>query len=136
MNPKAPPPRPYDESPSISKEPIVTRELPGMVTVPDLAKQLEISTQTAHLWVRQGKLLAWDQAGDLKGPVDQILRPKEPLPALAEVAAVVGDPELTWDFLSNPWRWSGPPEAPIEKHRRGEVQEVLNAAPAYLNSMG
>lgn len=136
MNSKAPTPRSNDELSPLSGEPVLAGEPPGMATVPELAKRLEISTRTAHRWICQGKLLAWDQAGSLKGPIGQILRPKEALPALAEIVSVVGDPELTWDFLSNPWRWSGPPEAPIEKLRRGEIEDVLNAAPAYLNSMG
>lgn len=44
MSSKAPTPhQSKDESPSISEEPVVARELPGMPSVPQLAKRLGIS---------------------------------------------------------------------------------------------
>lgn len=116
----------------------VVGELPGIATVPALATRLQISPATAYRWVRERKLIAWQSGEVIKGPLDQVLGPREPLPASAEIAAVMDlPPELVWDFLSNPWRWAGqPPETPLEKLKRGEVQAVLDAAPGYMSSMG
>lgn len=116
---------------------MVKGELPGMATVPALAARLQISPATAYRWVRKKKLLAWECGNVIKGPMDQVVAPREPLPALAEIAAVMDmPPELVWDFLSQPWRWAGPPEPPLEKLKRGQIEVVLDAAPSYLNSMG
>lgn len=117
-------------------EPVVAAELPGMATVPELADLLEISPSTAHRWIRERKLIAWERRGQAKGPVKQVLGPGKPLPALDQIAEVMDmPPELIWDFLSNPWCWAGgPPEPPIDKLRRGDLEDVINAAPAYLDS--
>ena len=118
-------------------DPVIVAELPGMVTVPELADLLEISPSTAYRWIRERKLIAWDSRGEIKGPIVQVLGPQKPLPALAAIAAEIDmPPELVWDFISNPWCWAGPPEPPLAKLKRGEIEDVLNAAPAYLNSMG
>lgn len=110
----------------------------GMATVPELAASLEISRTTAYRWIREKKLVAWGVDGEIKGPVDQVLGPRKPLPALAEIAEMLNMPlELVWDFLINPWQWAGqPPEAPLQKLKRGEIETVLDAAPAYLSCMG
>ena len=117
--------------------PVVAGELPGMVTVAELAEHLEISRSTAYRWIQDKKLVAWKRHGEIKGPIHQVLGPRRPLPALPEIAAEPDmPPELVWDFVCNPWRWSGPMEAPLQKLRRGEIEDVLNAAPAYMTSMG
>ena len=131
------PPRHNDDSLRAIGIPVIAKELPGMATVPELAALLQISPSTAYRWIRERKLIAWERQGEIKGPIAQVLGPRKPLPALAEIAAEMDmPPELVWDFISNPWRWAGPPEPPLEKLRRGEVNDVLNAAPAYLDSMG
>jgi len=126
-----------DSSLGSAGEPMVVMELPGMATVPELAELLEISPSTAYRWIRERKLIAWERRGEIKGPIAQVLGPQKPLPALAAIAAEINmPPELVWDFISNPWCWSGAPEPPLDKLKRGEIEDVLNAAPAYLNSMG
>lgn len=108
-----------------------------MATVPALAECLEISPTTAYRWVREKKFIAWQSGEVLKGPMDQVLGPREPLPALAKVSVVLDmPPKLVWDFLTNPWRWEGAPELPLDKFKRGEVETVLDAAPAYFRPMG
>jgi excisionase family DNA binding protein len=109
-----------------------------MATVPELAKLLDISTSTAYRWVRKGRVLAWMQGRQLMGPTEQIMGPRRPVPALEEVSAIIDmPPVLVWDFLHQPWPWAhGPPIPPFEKLRRGEVQEVLDAAPGYGSNMG
>lgn len=111
---------------------------PIMVTIPELARLLEISNSTAHQWLTEKKLIAWEQQGGLKGPAEQVLGPGVPLPALEEIADAVDTPaELVWDFINNPWPWAGGPlEPPLERLKRGETRSVLDAAPAYMNCMG
>jgi hypothetical protein len=124
-----------DSSLGSAGEPMVVAELPGMATVPELADLLEISPSTAYRWIRERKLIAWERRGEIKGPIAQVLGPQKPLPALAAIAAEINmPPELVWDFISNPWCWAGPPEPPLDKLKRGEIGDVLNAAPAYLDS--
>ena len=132
------PPQHDDDSLGPGSGPVVFAELPGMATVPELAELLEISPSTAYRWIHERKLIAWERQGEIKGPIAQVLGPRKPLPALAEIAAEMGmPPELVWDFISNPWQWGdGPLEPPLHKLKRGEIEDVLNAAPAYLNCMG
>ena len=132
------PPQHNDDSLGLDNEPVVFTELPDLATVPELAELLEISPSTAYRWIRKRKLIAWESRGEIKGPIAQVLGPRKPLPALAEIAAEMGmPPELVWDFISNPWQWGGGPlEPPREKLKRGEIEDVLNAAPAYMNCMG
>lgn len=117
---------------------VIREEVPGMATVPELARLLGISPSTAYRWIRQEKLLAWEHRSRLKGPADQVLGPGHAVPGLDSVTRELDmPPELVWDFVSNPWRWAGGAmEPPLCKLRRGEIQEVLDAAPAYLNVMG
>ena len=72
------------------------------------------------------------------GPTGDSDKPGKPfVQTLAEIAAVLNmPPELVWDFVSRPWRWARPPEPPLEKLKRGEVEAVLDAAPGYLCNMG
>lgn len=125
-----------DSSFRATGKPVVVGELPGMATVPELAELLEISPSTADRWIRARKLIAWERRGEVKGPVDQVLGPGKPLPGLHQIAAVMDmPPELIWDFLSNPWPWAGgPPKPPMDKLRRGDLEDVINASPAYLDS--
>ena len=81
--------------PASTDEPIVHGEIPAMATVPVLAARPEISPATAYRWVGEKKFLAWECWGMIKGPMDQVRGPQEPLPALAEIAAVLDlPPEL------------------------------------------
>lgn len=119
-------------------QPVIRQEVPGMATVPELASLLGFSPSTVYRWIRQGKLLAWEHRSRLKGPAVQVLGPRRAVPGLDSVARKMDmPPVLVWDFVSNPWCWAGGPmEPPLCKLRRGEIQEVLDAAPAYLNVMG
>lgn len=110
----------------------------GMVTIPELAHLLGVSSAIAHQWLNKKKLIAWEQQGTLMGPAEQILGRRRPLPGLPEIANTIDvPPELLWDFISNPWPWAGGPlEPPIERLKRGETRSVIDAAPAYMNCMG
>ena len=127
-----------DEVPARLRRFVRREPWPGMATVPELAKRLDISPSTAYRWIRRGKLLAWRQGQQLKGPTEQIMGPAGPVPALEEISAIMNmAPALVWDFLHRPWSWKyGPPIPPFEKLRRGEVQEVLDSAPSYGCTMG
>lgn len=90
---------------------MVDGELPGMATLPVLAARLQFSPATAYRWDRERRLVARECGEAIKGPVEQVLGRREPLPALAEIAAVLNmSPELMWIFISQLWRWDGPPE--------------------------
>lgn len=127
-----------DEVPARLRRFVRREPWPGMATVPELAERLGISPSTAYRWIRRGKLLGWRQGRQLKGPTEQIMAPARPVPALEEISAIMDmAPVLVWDFLHRRWTWEhGPPIPPLEKLRRGQVQEVLDSAPSYGYTMG
>ena len=90
------------------------------------------SLSTVYNWVRKGRLLAWkgpDQG--LRIPAGQILGPRKVVPALAEIVDIIGDAELAWDFLTEEWPLADDAAYPLEKLKSGQVEEVLDTAPAF-----
>ena len=104
----------------------------GILSVSEAAARLEVSRTTVYEWVNRGTLLAWKSTKrGLSIPAAQILGPGRVVPGLADVAEVVGDPELAWTFLTQEWPFEDTVARPLEVLKAGRVEEVLGAAPGF-----
>lgn len=56
-------------------------------------------------------------------------RPRHP--AIAQVLDIIGEPELAWAFLSEPWPFAEETARPIDKLKAGDVEAVVSAAPSF-----
>ena len=103
-----------------------------IIGVSEAAARLGVSRTTVYDWVARGTLLAWKSTRrGLSIPSAQILGRGKVVPGLAEVVEAVGDPELTWAFLTRDWPFADAAAAPLELLRAGRVEEVLGAAPGF-----
>ena len=100
--------------------------------VSEAAAQLEVSRTTVYDWVDRKTLLAWRATKrGLSIPAAQILGPGRVVPGLAGVMEAIGDPELTWAFLTQEWPFEDEVARPLELLQAGRVDEVLDAAPGF-----
>ena len=53
------------------------------------------------------------------------------VPGLAEVVDAIGDPELTWPFLTQEWPFEGAVARPFDLLKAGRIEEVPDAAPGF-----
>ena len=105
---------------------------PDMLGVAQAAERLGVSRSTVYNWVRKGTLLAWQRRGrGLTIPAGQILGPRRVVPGLAEVMDIIGSARLTWVFLTQEWPLADDVAYPLEKLKSGQLQEVLDTAPAF-----
>lgn len=105
---------------------------PDMLYAAQAAERLGVSRSTVYNWVRKGTLLAWQRRGrGLTIPAGQILGPRRVVPGLAEVMDIIGSARLTWVFLTEEWPLADDVAYPLEKLKSGQVQEVLDTAPAF-----
>ena len=106
-----------------------TKEILG---VSEAAARLKVSRTTVYDWVERNTLLAWKSTKrGLSIPAAQILGPGRVVSGLADVAALVGDPELAWVFLTQEWPFKDVVATPIELLNAGRLDEVLDAAPGF-----
>ena len=105
---------------------------PDLLGVAQAAERLGVSRSTVYNWVRKGTLLAWQRRGRvLTMPAGQILGPRRVVPGLAEVMDIIGSARFTWVFLTQEWPLADDVAYPLEKLKSGQVQEVLDTAPAF-----
>lgn len=105
---------------------------PDMLYAAQAADRLGIATSTVYNWVARKKLLGWKPPGRrLKIPAGQILGPGKVVPGLAAIVDIIGSPALTWAFLSQEWPFENDIAYPLEKLKNGQVQEVIDTAPAF-----
>jgi hypothetical protein len=103
-----------------------------MIGVSGAAARPKVSRTTVYDWARQGILLAWRSTKHgLTLPSEQILGPGKVVAGLADVLAIIEDPELAWSFLAEERPFADELARPIDKLWRGEVDEVVGAAPAF-----
>ena len=111
---------------------IVRRAGNDILGVSEAAARLEVSRTTVYDWVDRKTLLAWRSTKrGLSIPAAQILGPGRVVAGLADVVAVIGDPELAWEFLIQEWPFEDEATAPLERLKAGRVDEVLDAAPGF-----
>lgn len=111
-----------------------------MLDVTGAARRLNVSPPTVYEWLRTGRLIGWAR-GSTHGwviPAEQIVGPERIVEGVDSVLEVIGNAELAWDFLTNPWPFAGGGARPVEKLLEGgnSIQQVLDAAPGYLVNMG
>ncbi|MDA7949438.1 MAG: helix-turn-helix domain-containing protein [Hyphomicrobiaceae bacterium] len=103
-----------------------------MLGVSQAAVRLEVSRTTVYDWVEKKILLGWKSTKrGLTIPAEQILGPGKVVPGIGPILEVIGDPELTWAFLSEVWPFAKKVMRPIDKLKAGEVEEPLDAAPSF-----
>jgi excisionase family DNA binding protein len=115
-------------------QPFVVRRAPGedMLGVSEAAERLQISRTTVYDWVEKNILLGWKSTKrGLTIPAEQIRGPGNVIPGIAPIVEIVGDPELTWAFLSQEWPFADKASRPLDKLKAGKVVEVVNAAPSF-----
>jgi excisionase family DNA binding protein len=108
-----------------------------VLSISEAAELLDVTRVTVYAWIESKRLLAWraTRRGVLI-PAEQILGAGEVVPGIAEVLAVIPDPEAAWDFLSEESEFvdSEKPLRPIEALRDGRVDAVVGAANSFLEA--
>lgn len=103
-----------------------------LIGVSEAAQRLGISRTTVYDWVERRKLLAWKPTKrGYRIPVAQILGPGKLIPGLSRVLDEIDDPELAWAFLTQAWPFADTTARPLDKLARGEVDDVVRAAPGF-----
>ena len=127
------PDNPSDAVPA-SLKPFVSdpADSPDTVGVSDAATRLKVSRTTIYDWVRKKTLLGWKSTKQgLTIPEEQILGPGKVVAGMAQVQDIIGDPELTWAFLSQEWPFADTTMRPIDKLKAGARSEVIDACPGF-----
>lgn len=116
---------------------VVNRPRDGsLINVSEAAARLDVSRTTVYDWVARRTLLAWKTTRrGLIIPAEQIVGPGKVVPGLDRLAETIDDGELAWAFLSEPWPFSDREARPIDLLKAGDVDTVLDAAPAFGTAM-
>jgi excisionase family DNA binding protein len=108
-----------------------------VLSISEAAEALEVTRVTVYAWIESKRLLAWraTRRGVLI-PAEQILGAGEVVPGIAQVLAVIADPEAAWDFLSEESAFVEHDTLlrPIDALRAGEVEAVVAAAQSFLEA--
>ena len=102
------------------------------LTVAEAAARLNVSRPTIYSWIERGKLLAWPSAK--RGfviPAEQIVGPDKVVAGLPRILEVLEDPEFTWVFLTQEMPFADEVTRPIDKLKRGEIDEVAGTAAGW-----
>ncbi len=97
-----------------------------------MVERLGVSRSTLHNWRRSGRVIALRKG--LRNhlyPVRQFAG-KAPLAGIADVLAVMGDPEDAWEWLITPNTYTDG-EPPLALLERGQVEAVQRAADSMLD---
>jgi len=102
------------------------------INVSEAAARLKVSRTTIYDWAERGTLLAWRSTKrGLTIPAEQILGEGRVVEGMDQVVEIIGDPELTWDFLSVEAPFTDRTARPIDMLKDGRVEEVLGSAASY-----
>jgi len=106
-----------------------------VLSISEAAEALDVTRVTVYAWIASKRLLAWraTRRGVLI-PAEQILSAGEVVPGMAQVLAVIPDPEAAWDFLSEESAFVDAEREvrPITALRKGKVKAVVAAAHSFL----
>jgi excisionase family DNA binding protein len=108
-----------------------------VLSISEASELLEVTRVTVYAWIESKRLLAWraTRRGVLI-PAEQIMGAGEVVPGMAQVLAVIPDPEAAWDFLEQESAFVDPesPVRPINALRQGKVDAVVAAAHSFLEA--
>jgi excisionase family DNA binding protein len=108
-----------------------------VISISEAAELIEVTRVTVYAWIESKRLLAWraTRRGVLI-PAEQIMGAGEVVPGIAEVLAVIPDPEAAWDFLDEESAFVDSEKSvrPIEALREGKVEAVVAAAHSFLEA--
>jgi excisionase family DNA binding protein len=108
-----------------------------VLSISEAAELLNVTRVTIYAWIESRRLLAWraTRRGVLI-PAEQILGAGEVVLGIAEVLAVIPEPEAAWDFLSEESAFVDPEVSvrPIDALRDGRVDDVVAAANSFLEA--
>lgn len=103
-----------------------------MLGAGDMAERLGVARTSLDNWRRAHKILAFRKGvRNYVYPVRQFER-LAPLEGLDRVRACFGDDDTAWEWLVTPNRHTGD-AAPIERLRKGKIDEVARAAEGALD---
>lgn len=104
----------------------------GMIGVSEAASRLSVSRTTVYDWAEKGTLLAWRATKrGLTIPAEQILGEGHVVGGIGKVVEIIGDPELTWEFLNDEAPFANRAARPIDMLKDGQVDDVLGSAASY-----
>jgi excisionase family DNA binding protein len=108
-----------------------------VLSISEAAELLKVTRVTVYAWIESKRLLAWraTRRGVLI-PKEQIVAAGEVVPGIAEVLAVIPDPEAAWDFLNEESAFVDEERSvrPIEALRGGRLGAVVAAASSFLEA--
>jgi len=107
-------------------------DLPDELISPEqAAERLAVSRATVYNWIEARRLLAWrlTKQGTLI-PAEQILGQSEVVPGIERVLEVMPEPRMAWRFLSEESPFFDSPQRPIDVLKKGEIEQVVQAAQA------
>jgi len=115
-------------------KPFVVERTPdkNMLDISEAASRLEVSPETVRRWIEQRDLLGWKSLkGEVLIPAEQIAGPDSTVPGIKRVLEIIGNPELTWEFLSHEWPFEHDVMRPLDKLKAGYEAEVIDSAPSF-----
>ena len=116
-------------APFIVDEPLEDETL----TVAEAADRLNVSRPTIYKWIERGKLLGWSpltKRGHVI-PAEQIVSPGKLVGGLPEILEILKNHEFAWVFLTQEMPFADEVTRPIDKLKRGEVDEVVGTAAGW-----
>ena len=114
--------------------PFVITKPPGtdMLGVSEAASRLGISRTTVYDWAGKGTLLAWRATKrGLTIPAEQILGAGRVVGGISKAIDIIGDPELTWAFLTAEMPFADRVARPIDMLNDGRIEDVLGSAAGF-----
>lgn len=102
------------------------------LSIKDAAALLGVAPNTLKARIRRGKVLAWKgvKTGHLI-PEEQFTECRTVLAGIEDVIRTLGDPEIAWTFLARQHPFDDIVERPLDRLKRGLVDDVISTANGY-----
>lgn len=104
----------------------------SLLNASEAADRLQVSRTTVYEWVEKKRMLGWNVTRQgLVIPAQQILGPRELVPGLDRVLAVIPQARAAWRFLSEESAFFDEPRRPLDVLKEGDIDAVVAAAEAH-----